>query len=116
MFGDSFRKLRHFDAYPKTLEDFRIKTLAGAFITSICTVLIIILFIFEWQSYMKIEVDQELFVDLTRNQQFGINLNLTLPRLPCYLLSIDATDVSGAVSDHVSKSIKKIRLKLFFYP
>ena len=26
----TFSKLKHFDAYPKTLEDFRIKTFGGA--------------------------------------------------------------------------------------
>lgn len=28
---DMFSRLRRFDAYPKTLEDFRIKTFSGAF-------------------------------------------------------------------------------------
>lgn len=28
--GDIFGKLKQFDAYPKTLEDFRVKTFGGA--------------------------------------------------------------------------------------
>jgi hypothetical protein len=88
MFGGIFKRLRHFDAYPKPLEDFRVKTLSGAIITVICTLSILVLFIYEWKSYTSIEVDQELFVDLTRNQKLTINLNITFPFLPCELLSV----------------------------
>ncbi|CAF0721813.1 unnamed protein product [Brachionus calyciflorus] len=105
-----FTKLRHFDAYPKPLEDFRIKTLSGAIITSITTILVIVLFIYEWKSYVTIDVDQELFVDLTRNQKLTINLDLTFPHLHCSLLSLDAMDVSGEHQNDVVKGLKKIRL------
>jgi hypothetical protein len=30
MRGDFFKKLKNFDAYPKTLEDFRVRTVSGA--------------------------------------------------------------------------------------
>ena len=33
---DFFDKLRRFDAYPKTLEDFRVKTYGGAAGTLLC--------------------------------------------------------------------------------
>ena len=83
-----FTRLKHFDAYPKPLEDFRVKTLSGAIITIFATISIIILFIYEWRSYKAIEVDQELFVDLTRNQKLTINLNVTFPFIPCSLISV----------------------------
>ena len=83
-----FARLRHFDAYPKPLEDFRVKTLSGAIITIFATFSIMILFFYEWRSYTAIEVDQELFVDLTRNQKLTINLNVTFPFLPCSLISV----------------------------
>ncbi len=108
MLGNIFKRLKHFDAYPKTLEDFRIKTLTGAIISITCTILIILLFLLEWKAYMTIEVDQELFVDLTRHQKLTINLNMTLPGLPCSLLSVDAGDVSGDISHDVSKGLKKV--------
>ena len=97
-----FAKLRHFDAYPKPLEDFRVKTLSGAIITIFATFAIIILFAYEWHSYTTIEVDQELFVDLTRNQKLTINLNVTFPYLPCSLIS---------VSQHTTIIFENRRLK-----
>ncbi len=108
MSGGFFGRLKYFDAHPKTLEDFRIKTLTGAIISIICTASIVFLFLLEWKSYITIEVDQELFVDLTRNQKLTINLNMTLPRIPCNLLSVDATDISGEITHDVSKGLNKL--------
>lgn len=105
-----FTKLKYFDAYPKPLEDFRIKTLSGALITSATTILVCILFFYEWISYMSIEINQELFVDLTRNQKLTINLDITFPHLHCSLLSLDAMDISGEHQNDVVKGLKKIRL------
>jgi hypothetical protein len=110
MFGDLIKRLQHFDAYPKPLEDFRVKTVSGAFITVVSTIAIILLAVYEWQSYSRIDVDQELFVDLTRNQKLTINLNLTFSHIPCDLLSIDAMDVSGEHQNDVVKGVKKLRL------
>ena len=110
MLENAFRKLKHFDAYPKPLEDFRVKTLSGAFITVICTILVVTLFIYEWNAYMTVEVDQEIFVDLTRNPKLTINLDITFPRLHCSLLSLDAMDVTGDSQLDVIKGLKKMRL------
>lgn len=64
----------------------------------------------EWRAYMTIVVEQELFVDLTRNQKLSINLNMTWKGLPCDLLSIDASDVSGATTHDVHHGLKKVDL------
>jgi hypothetical protein len=109
MTSNVFTRLKHFDAYPKPLEDFRVKTLSGAIITIFATISIIILFIYEWRSYNTIEVDQELFVDLTRNQKLTINLNVTFPFIPCSLISLDSMDASG--ESHIEHSgLKKVSL------
>lgn len=104
------KKLKYFDAYPKTLEDFRIKTLSGALISIFFTIIILILFINEWKSYKEKEIQQELFVDLTRNQKLRINLDILFPHLACDLVSIDAMDVSGETQLDVLKGIEKINL------
>ena len=51
MFIDIVSRLKHFDAYPKPLEDFRVKTFSGAVITLFFTIAIIILFSFELMAY-----------------------------------------------------------------
>ena len=49
--------LRRFDAYPKTMEDFRIKTCGGALITILSGALIVSLFVAELQFYMGMYSD-----------------------------------------------------------
>ena len=44
--------LKRFDAYPKTLEDFRIKTFSGGTITVISALVMILLFASEIQDYL----------------------------------------------------------------
>lgn len=110
MFGNLLNRLQHFDAYPKPLEDFRVKTVSGAIITVICTISILALAVYEYRAYSRIDIEQELFVDLTRNQKLTINLNLTFKHMPCDLLSVDAMDVSGEHQNDVVKGLKKVRL------
>ena len=43
---------KRFDAYPKTLEDFRIKTFSGGTITVISAIVMILLFASEIQDYL----------------------------------------------------------------
>lgn len=105
-----FTKLKYLDAYPKPLDDFRIKTLSGALLTSITTLIACLLFYYEWISYTTVEINQELFVDLTRNQKLTINLDITFSHLHCSLLSLDAMDISGEHQNDVVKGLKKIRI------
>ncbi|XP_048590649.1 endoplasmic reticulum-Golgi intermediate compartment protein 3 isoform X1 [Nematostella vectensis] len=109
---DIFNTLRRFDAYPKTLEDFRIKTFGGAAVTFISGFLMFILFVSELNYYLTTEVNPELFVDTTRAQKLRINVEIVFPKLPCVYLSIDAMDVSGEQQIDVSSNILKRRVDL----
>lgn len=104
------RRLKYLDAYPKTLEDFRVKTFSGATISIACVLTIITLFIYEWQLYTSLEVHQELFVDISRGQKFHINIDITFPHLPCKILSIDSMDISGETQIDVIKGVKRRHL------
>jgi len=92
---DVFNKLRHLDAYPKTLEEFRVKTFAGATVTILSALFILTLFLSELRDYLTVETKQELFVDTSRDQKIKININVVFPFVPCHSLSIDAMDISG---------------------
>ena len=54
--------IKKFDAYPKTLEDFRIKTLGGGTITVIAGLVMVLLFASEIQDYLTPSVDEQLYV------------------------------------------------------
>ncbi|MEE6517018.1 hypothetical protein FKM82_026902 [Ascaphus truei] len=46
---EALHQLKQFDAYPKTLEDFRVKTCGGAVVTVISGLIMLILFFSELQ-------------------------------------------------------------------
>ncbi|XP_029650596.1 endoplasmic reticulum-Golgi intermediate compartment protein 3 isoform X2 [Octopus sinensis] len=105
-------RLRQFDAYPKTLEDFRVKTFGGAIVTLISSMLMFILFISELNYYLTKEVHPELFVDTSRGHKIPIHIDVTFPRLACSLLSTDAMDASGEQQIDVDHNLFKRRLTL----
>lgn len=108
-----FERLRRFDAYPKTLEDFRIKTFGGAAVTIVSGFLMFILFVSELNYYLTKEVQPELYVDTSRGQmKLRINVNVTFIHLPCAFLSTDAMDVSGENQIDVDHNLFKQRLSL----
>lgn len=107
-----FTKFKQFDAYPKTLEDFRVKTLTGAGVTLISGLIMVVLFVSELNYYLTTEVSPELFVDTTRHQKLRINVDIYFPKLPCAYLSIDAMDVSGEQQTDIDHNIFKQRMDI----
>lgn len=109
---DLVSTLKRFDAYPKTLEDFRVKTFGGAAVTLISGFLMFLLFVSELSFYLSTEVTPELFVDTARGEKLRINVDVIFPKLPCVYLSIDAMDVSGEQQIDVMHSIFKKRVDI----
>lgn len=104
--------LRRLDAYPRTLEDFSVRTISGAGVTIISTSIVVILIFLEFLAYMTPNLSEELFVDTTRGHKLRINLDITLHNLACNYLSLDAMDSSGDQHLRVDHDIFKHRLDL----
>ncbi|KAK4747866.1 hypothetical protein SAY87_014452 [Trapa incisa] len=90
-----FNKLRTLDAYPKINEDFYSRTFSGGLITLVSSLLTLFLFFSEFRLYLHTVTDTQLLVDTSRGEKLHINFDVTFPSIPCSLLSVDATDISG---------------------
>lgn len=77
-------QIKGFDAFSKTMEDVKIRTTSGAFITFISAFMISLLLLSEWRDYRRVTIQPELVVDKSRGEKLTINLNITFPRIPCY--------------------------------
>ncbi|CAG8519296.1 7769_t:CDS:2 [Paraglomus brasilianum] len=108
--GSLLSRLQHLDAYAKTLDDFRVKTYYGAALTIISAFIILYLLLSEFADYRTPEMRTELIVDKGRKAKLTINVNITFPKIPCYLLSVDVLDAAGEVHNDLAHEVHKTRL------
>lgn len=99
------------DAFTKTVEDARIRTTSGGIVTVGSLLLILWLVWAEWADYRRIIVHPELIVDKGRGEKMEIHMNISFPRVPCELLTLDVMDVSGEVQSGVMHGVQKFRLR-----
>jgi hypothetical protein len=105
-----FDRIQYFDAFGKTLDDFRIRTRSGALVTIVSAIIMIILLISEFRDYLRVDIQPQLMVDPTRKERLRIHLNMTLPKIPCYLIGLHLMDMTGEEQLDTSHSIFKLRL------
>ncbi|KAG9382164.1 Endoplasmic reticulum-Golgi intermediate compartment protein 3 [Pyrenophora tritici-repentis] len=102
-----FNKL---DAFTKTVEDARVRTTSGGIVTIASLLVIFWLSWGEWADYRRVTVRPELMVDKGRGERMEIAMNVSFPRIPCELLTLDVMDVSGELQMGVTHGINKVRL------
>ncbi|EGF80855.1 hypothetical protein BATDEDRAFT_19389 [Batrachochytrium dendrobatidis JAM81] len=102
--------LKKYDAYAKPLDDFRIRTISGALVTVVSTLVILFLTFSEFTDWYQKEMLPSLEVDKGRKEKMNINLNVTFYHMPCYLLSVDVMDVSGEHQNNLPHSMHKVRI------
>ena len=99
------------DAFTKTVEDARIRTTSGGIVTLTSLLLILWLTWGEWAQYRRVIIRPELIVDKGRGEKMEIHMNISFPRVPCELLTLDVMDVSGEVQTGVMHGVNKVRLR-----
>ncbi|KAF5382591.1 hypothetical protein D9615_002921 [Tricholomella constricta] len=102
-----FGGLKGVDAFGKTTEDVKVKTRT---VTIISAAIILAFTTMEFIDYRKITIDTSIVVDKSRGEKLTVNLNVTFPRVPCYLLSLDVMDISGELQRDLSHNVLKVRL------
>lgn len=105
-----FGGLKGIDAFGKTMEDVKVKTRTGAFLTLVAAAIILTFTSMEFFDYRRINMDTSLIVDKSRGEKLTVTMNVTFPRVPCYLLSLDVMDISGETQRDITHNIVKTRL------
>ncbi|CAK80892.1 unnamed protein product (macronuclear) [Paramecium tetraurelia] len=97
MIGGVQSRLRKLDIYRKLPADLTEPTTAGALISVISTIVIVILFTTELQAYIEVDNSSEMFVDINRGgEQIRVNLDIEFHKFPCDILSLDVQDIMGS--------------------
>jgi hypothetical protein len=69
------------------------------------------LFTNELSSYVEVKTSTEMSVDLSGNSEtLKINVDLTLKRIPCHIISLDIQDIMGTHSLNIQGTLLKRRL------
>ncbi|KAG7088312.1 hypothetical protein E1B28_012322 [Marasmius oreades] len=105
-----FANFKGVDAFGKTTDDVKVKTRTGAFLTLLSAAIILAFSMMEFIDYRRVYIDTSLVVDRSRGEKLTVNLNVTFPRVPCYLLSLDVMDISGETQRDISHNVLKKRV------
>ncbi|PQE22769.1 copii-coated vesicle membrane protein [Rutstroemia sp. NJR-2017a BVV2] len=98
------------DAFTKTVDEARVRTTSGGIVTIASLLIVLYLALGEWADYRRVVVHPELVVDKGRGEKMEIHLNITFPKIPCELLTLDVMDVSGEQQVGVVHGVSKVRL------
>ncbi|KAI0050351.1 Sec1-like protein [Auriscalpium vulgare] len=93
-----------------TMEDVKVRTRTGAFLTLTSVAIILTFTMMEFFDYRRVGLDTSVVVDRSRGEKLNLHLNVTFPRVPCYLLSLDVMDITGETQRDISALIAKSRL------
>lgn len=104
------RSLQSMDLHPKLVKDFAVRTKSGATVSIVASLLAVVLLCSEWSWYRTVEKIEHMEVDPIRNGKFRVNFDVTFPRMPCAIVSLDAMDSSGQHQLDILHNVFKRRL------
>ncbi|KAF9585715.1 Endoplasmic reticulum-Golgi intermediate compartment protein 3 [Lunasporangiospora selenospora] len=110
MAKSTLSRFKNFDAYAKTLDDFRVKTSTGAAVTLVSAFIILILLMGEFFDYRSVHIESSLIVDSGRKEKMAIEFDISFPKIPCYILTLDVMDVAGEHQSDITHSVYKVQL------
>uniref|UniRef100_K3W884 Endoplasmic reticulum vesicle transporter C-terminal domain-containing protein n=1 Tax=Globisporangium ultimum (strain ATCC 200006 / CBS 805.95 / DAOM BR144) TaxID=431595 RepID=K3W884_GLOUD len=103
-------KLRKMDAYPKTIEEFKVRTMQGGVFSLLAFVFISLLLFSEVRYYFAVDTVDKMMVDGTRNHMVPIYFDIEFPRMPCAIVAVETSDMSGAIQIDIIHNIEKVAI------
>lgn len=102
--------LRSLDLFPKTKDEFRVRTMQGGLSSLLAIFLAALLVRSELRHSFKIETRDRLFVNSSHGASLNVRFEIEFPRAPCDLLAVDANDKAGLPLEGVKQVVVKTRL------
>jgi endoplasmic reticulum-Golgi intermediate compartment protein 3 len=102
--------LTSIDAYKAIESHLMRRTNSGAIISLSGVILMIVLGMNELREYINPPLVRQMAVDGTQNELMTVRLDMTFPRVPCSVLSVDAFDQSGKNDQDVRGELHKERI------
>lgn len=95
------------DLFKKLSTDHFPQTAVGGVFTLLALGTMCTLFLLEFNAYLNPAIVKDTFVDIAREDQIQVNINITLPNIPCGMLGMDTLDSVGSHSMDLGNSLKK---------
>ncbi|KAA8492776.1 Endoplasmic reticulum-Golgi intermediate compartment protein 3 [Porphyridium purpureum] len=108
--GDMRKRVQMMDAFPKTMDDFKVQTASGGVVSLVSLSVIVVLVISELLTFLTPERRVELSVDVSRGEKLRVYVDIDFPRVNCEVLGIDALDATGNVQLEISNNLRKHKL------
>ncbi|CAK8997820.1 Probable endoplasmic reticulum-Golgi intermediate compartment protein 3 [Durusdinium trenchii] len=104
-------QLRELDAFPKTLEDFRVRTQSGGIISLAGVVVIGLLVLTQaWSFAWTRQASEDVVVDDTLHERMGIHFDIEFGNLECSRIAVEAVDAVGTVQSMARHAVFKLPL------
>uniref|UniRef100_A0AAV1VB01 Endoplasmic reticulum-Golgi intermediate compartment protein 3 n=1 Tax=Peronospora matthiolae TaxID=2874970 RepID=A0AAV1VB01_9STRA len=103
-------KLKGLDAYPKTIEEFKVRTSQGGFFSLLAMGCVSLLLVSELRFYFATDTVDKMVVDGGRNHLLAINFDVEFPLMPCAVVALESVDMAGNVHHDIEHDVEKTRL------
>ena len=103
-------KLKGLDAYPKTIEEFKVRTSQGGLFSLLAFGCVSLLLVSELRFYFATDTVDKMVVDGGRNHLLAINFDVEFPFMPCAIVALESVDMAGNVHHDIEHDVEKTRL------
>ena len=104
-------QFKNFDIFRKMPRDLTEPTCCGALVSIVCTIVLVILTTYEVNGFINASSRSDLIIDLSHRDDFvTVNIDVTFPKMPCDVLSLDVEDILGTHRTDVMGELFKRRL------
>ncbi|CAK4204810.1 unnamed protein product [Aphanomyces euteiches] len=102
--------LKKVDVYPKLHREFKVQTEAGATVSIVTMVIMVILFLSELRDFLTVNKHEHMVVDTSTTEKLQINFDISYPALTCREAHMNAMDVAGDLQVNMHHTVYKTRL------